>query len=318
MKRFTTFCAKYNVSDPFPVSEYLLCGFATFLAEDGLAPQSVKSYLAAVRNTQLSLGLPDPREQSTLPVLKRVQLGISRSRLGRQQSSKVRLPITGQVLRRVKAELEQSRHPEGVVLWAVCCVAFFGFFRLGELLLASRDAFNPSLHLAWGDVAVDSTLNPRMVRCHLKHSKTDQLGRGVYVVLGRTGLELCPVAAVLAFMACRGDQPGPFFLTTARVPLTKSDFISILRTLLASIGLPAADYAGHSFRIGAATSAALAGVEDSTIQLLGRWQSAAFLRYIRTPHEQLAAISRTLAAPSSTPAGTTAVGPSAGGVTCDS
>ena len=43
-----------------------------------------------------------------------------------------------------------------------------------------------------------------------------------------------------------------------------------------------------SFRIGAATAAAQAGVEDSVIQLLGRWSSAAFLAYIRTPREDLA------------------------------
>ncbi len=34
-----------------------------------------------------------------------------------------------------------------------------------------------------------------------------------------------------------------------------------------------------AFGLGAATSAALAGLEDSTIQTLGRWQSAAFLQY---------------------------------------
>jgi hypothetical protein len=296
------FSSRYNVSDPFPVTEYLLCCFATFLANEGLAPQSIKSYLAAVRNTQLSLGLPDPREQSAFPV--------SRARLGRQQPSRVRLPITGQVLRRVKADLEQSGHPERTVIWAVCCVAFFGFFRLGELLLPSQDAFNPRLHLAWGDVAVDDTRNPRMVRCRLKQSKTDQLGRGVDVVLGITGLDLCPVAAVLGYIALRGDQSGPFFLTTAKVPLTKTDFITKFRAILGRIGLPAEDYAGHSFRIGAATSAALAGMDDSMIQLLGRWQSAAFLRYIKTPHDRLASISRTLAStPTSTPLGPPTSGP---------
>lgn len=36
----------------------------------------------------------------------------------------------------------------------------------------------------------------------------------------------------------------------------------------------------HSFRIGAATSAAKAGIEDSTIHMLGRWSSSAFLVYI--------------------------------------
>ena len=121
-------------------------------------------------------------------------MGISRARLGRQQPSHVRFAITGQVLRRVKADLEQSGHPERTVIWAVCCVAFF---RLGELLLPSQDAFNTRLHLAWGDVAVDDT---RMVRCHLKQSKADQLGQGVDVVLGKTGLDLSPVAAVLGYI----------------------------------------------------------------------------------------------------------------------
>ena len=126
--------------------------------------------------------------------------------------------------------------------------------------------------------------NPRMVQCHLKQSKTDQLGRGVDVVLDKTRLNLCPVTAVLGYIALRGDQSGPFFLTTAKTPLSKSNFISKFCAILGRIGLPAEEYAGLRFRKGAATSAALsaalAGVEDSIIQLLGRWQSAAFLRYI--------------------------------------
>lgn len=87
------------------------------------------------------------------------------------------------------------------------------------------------------------------------------------------------------WLSCPTGVTGLFFLTTAKVPLTKPDFISIFRGILDSIGLPAADYAGHSFRNGAAISAVLAGVEDSKIQLLGQWQSAAFLRYIPTAHE---------------------------------
>ena len=167
--------------------------------------------------------------------------------------------------------------------------------RVGELLLPAPGAFNPRLHLAWGDVAVDNPNDPRMVRCHLKQSKTDQMGRGVDVVLGRTSLPLCPVAALVGYIALRGSRPGPFFLTSAGVPITKPEFIKVFRQTLSAVGYPAEEYAGHSFRIGAATSAALAGVEDSTIQLLGRWQSSAFLSYIRTPDGRLAELSRTLA-----------------------
>ena len=38
MKEFTTFCLRHNVFDPFPVTEYLLCCFAAFMAEEGPSP----------------------------------------------------------------------------------------------------------------------------------------------------------------------------------------------------------------------------------------------------------------------------------------
>ena len=178
----------------------------------------------------------------------------------------------------------------------MCCTAFFGFFRLGELLQSLQAHFNPELHLSWGDMAVDNPQNPKMLKLRLRQSKTDQFGRGVDVVLGKTGCEICPVSAVLSYVSVRGGQQGPFFLKSTKRPLLKQDFITEIRGVLTVIGFPKDQYAGHSFRIGAATSAALAGVEDSTIQIMGRWQSAAFLRYVRTPLERLAAIAATIAA----------------------
>ena len=63
-------------------------------------------------------------------------------------------------------------------------------------------------------------------------------------------------------------------------------------------GLPSDQSAGHSFHIGAATTGAQVGElawKDSMIQTLGQWHSAAFLRYIRTPHDQLAVLPVSLA-----------------------
>ena len=54
-----------------------------------------------------------------------------------------------------------------------------------------------------GDVAVDDHSNPSLVRIHLGKSKTDQLGIGVDIHLGRTDEDLCPVAALLAYLAVR-------------------------------------------------------------------------------------------------------------------
>jgi len=47
LRRFAQFCTLYNVLTPFPVSESLLCYFATHLSRDKLAPQTIKVYLGA-------------------------------------------------------------------------------------------------------------------------------------------------------------------------------------------------------------------------------------------------------------------------------
>ncbi len=60
------------------------------------------------------------------------------------------------------------------------------------------------------------------------------------------------------------------------------------------MGLNAEDYAGLSFCIGAATTAAAQGVEDSTIRSLGRWRSTAFLSYVHSSGETLAEIAPNL------------------------
>ena len=141
---------------------------------------------------------------------------------------------------------------------------------------------------------MDSVEAPTLLRVKLKQSKTDQLRQGVEVFVGKTGCCLCPVAAVLAYMAIRGDQAGPFFQARDNKPLTKASFTKEVRGVLQAIGLPYQDFAGHSFRIGAATAAAKAGIEDSTIRMMGRWTSSAFLTYIRTPRDQLAKLSANL------------------------
>ena len=294
LKCFYLFCTRYTVINPYPLSEHLLCSFAAHLADQGLSPQSIKTYLSAVRSVQISLGFPDLRDRSSLPYLKRVQAGISRCRGQKGSPTKQRLPVTAEVLRRVQRVLTSPDRKERTVVWAIAVTAFFGFFRLGELLPDTCSTFDPKTDLAWGDLAVDSHTDTRTAKIHLKKSKCDQFGKGVDVYLGRTDLDLCPVTALLAYIETRGSGPGPLFVDSSQARITNPWFIGQFRDVLATAGLPQQEYAGHSFRIGAATTAASVGLEDSTIQLLGRWQNAAFLRYVRTPGTQLATLSASL------------------------
>ena len=100
----------------------------------------------------------------------------------------------------------------------------------------------------------------------------------------------------MAFMAARGPETGPLFRCQNGHPLTRDAFVRGIRAALQEAGFDPAKYAGHSFRIGAATTAAARGVEDSLIKTLGRWESSAYLLYVRIPRERLASISSQLAA----------------------
>ena len=178
------------------------------------------------------------------------------------------------------------------MLWAAASLCFFGFFRSGDITVQSAGAFDPRVHLAWGDVSVDGNVPPSKIRVFLKRSKTDQFGRGVEVFVGATGDVV--LQATVTYSARRGDLPGPFFRTDSGIPLTKARFVDGVRSALTQAGIATQGYSGHSFRIGAATTAASAGIQDSVIQQLGQWSSSAFLTYIRTPRDALASHSAAL------------------------
>ena len=118
-------------------------------------------------------------------------------------------------------------------------------------------------------MAVDDPKKRQAVIIHLKRSKTDPFQSGVSVYLARTFKDLCPVEALLAYLHIRGKAPGPLFRLEDGTPLRKSKFISLVRLALASQGMvDKKRYSGHSYRIGAAMSAAMQGISDSNIKLL--------------------------------------------------
>ena len=60
----------------------------------------------------------------------------------------------------------------------------------------------------------------------------------------------------------------------------RNDFNKELRQALQCCDLDPITFKSHSFRIGAATTAAQLGIADSQIRTLGRWKSDAFKQYI--------------------------------------
>ena len=89
-------------------------------------------------------------------------------------------------------------------------------------------------------------------------------------------------------------QKGPLFSGGRFSPLSRANVTAALRQLLQGTNEEAKNYASHSFRIGAATTAAAAGLPLALIKTLGSWKSNAYETYIQYLPSSLYAVSSLL------------------------
>ena len=291
-RRYLTFCERAHIQPPFPVCENIMVRFVAFLYTEKLTGGTVKSYMAAVRHSQISLGLGDPK-LGEMTQLEYVMKGLKRK--ATYSTRRTRLPITPIILGQLKRVWQlRPDQRDTSMLWAAATMCFFGFLRAGEVVTSGPRTFDPSSNLAYGDVLCDSQFPPQFLEVRIKASKTDPFRKGVSVYLGRSGTDICPVAAVLDYMTRRGSAVGPFYTYANGDYLSRERFVRDVRRALELAGLNCSLYCGHSFRIGAATTAARQGIQDSLIKTLGRWESSAYTVYIRTPRETLCSVAKTL------------------------
>ena len=251
---------------------------------DCLHHSSIKVYLSAIHSLHIDFGYADP-------LVNRLQLQHLLRGIKRHQGSNLpqRQPVTADLMSVLHRSLDLS-NPDNVMLWAACCLGFFGFLRAGEC--TTNGPFDPLVHLTPADLQVDSHANPQSFRVLIKCSKTDPFWQGWFIFLGRGSVPLCHVTALSNYLHIQGPAAGPLFLFQDGLPLSRSRLSSFLQSTLQAAGVPG-KFSGHSFRIGAATTAAQKGLPD-LIKTLGRWSNDAYLLYERTPVETIISVAAKL------------------------
>ena len=170
--RYYSFYQQLNCS-PLPSTEQLLLLFVAHLANEGLAHSTIKVYLSALHNLHIATGYHQTFTNQLTTRVKQVLQGIKWAQT-RQSSPRVRLPIAIQLMHRnITALLKEPHNYENILLWAACCIAFFGFLRCSEFTVPSVQEYNPSTHLSYDDVSLDSLDSPSAIQIHIKQSKTD-------------------------------------------------------------------------------------------------------------------------------------------------
>ena len=109
-----------------------------------------------------------------MPRLEQVLKGIKRQYAKKSPPQRPRLPMTPEVLAKIKAIWSKDPSKfDHVMLWAACCLCYFAFLRSGKITVPLESAYDSSTHLNMSDVSVNSVVNPSVVKVQIKASKTD-------------------------------------------------------------------------------------------------------------------------------------------------
>lgn len=263
----------------WPPSDQHIIQFIVSCSLRGLSSASVRTYLSGI---SFKCKLQYTRDPTQNFVVKKLLAGMSRL----ISTTDARLPITPALLEKLINVLPVvcSSLYEVILFSAVFSCSYFGLFRVSELVL---DSTKGSSSHAMDASSIQFFQDNSAVKIYVAHSKTDQLGRGVVLILPAVKGKVCPVKLLKQFSMQRPKIQGPFFCHFDRSPLTRYQFNAILKKSLSCIGVDIKKYKSHSFRIGGATTASINGISDGQIKELGRWESRAYKRYIRIPTSKL-------------------------------
>ena len=276
---YLDFCRRQR-HDPLPPSEQLLIWFLTARA-DTISWKTAQVYMSGLRTFFIEHGFSNPFKEFDL--LRLTLQGLKREQ--GQQPRRPRKPITPSLLKQLSERLhhDQASDHDKAMLWAAFTTAFFGFLRVSEF--TSQGQHDPRVHLTVNDVRIQQSY----ASIRIKTSKVDPYRKGHKVHLAANHGPLCPVTALAryAYRRLTASRVAPFFQFDSGRPLTRKSLAFHLHRLLKGVGMRAVSYNTHSFRIGAATAAARAGMPGWSIRRLGRWHSSAYHGYISAAHQKI-------------------------------
>ena len=271
---FVTFLqSKCNHADIFPITNTHVVSYLADLFSKNYAPSTMSVKLSAISFIHKICDLPDP---CNCFLVKHMLTGAKRLRSKPDARKPILLPDLYKIVDSIEA-IQISPYNK-CLLQAMYLVAFHAFLRIGEITQHSTQADNHNLTINSIKWELDSVI------IHMKTYKHSH-NRPVSLRIDQQHQKVnyCPVRALKRYLTLRGAAPGYLFCLSNGKPVSRFQFTNWLQESLMTAGLSSSSFKSHSFRIGAATTAASLGISDDKIRLMGRWHSDSFKKYIRIP-----------------------------------
>lgn len=285
---FTNFCLIYGRKPYIPVElDWLECYADYLMDEKELQYQTIKSYFSALKFLHIINNVDIKNFLN--PRLRVVFDGIKNECLVLRSKPNYRGVITWSILRILSHCLAKSPvlvdHDRQVV-WTLFLLAFFGAFRMGELLSTEQNSFDPFRAISWSKIR-ESSPDHYLVDILIPKVSEKPLGFVVDIFKYSGSENLCPISnlnRLLLMVKTKNllhlDQP--VFKLLSGTLLTPRFINNLLKSFLIPI-FPGMKFTTHSFRAALpshmATHPEIFTEEDA--KLSGRWASATVRRYQR-------------------------------------
>ena len=273
-KRYKDFCTIFNVK-AFPVTQWQLVRYATFLSFYFTSPKSIDNYVASVCTINELTGYGKVVKGI---LYKKAMAGIRRKLKHIEIRAK---PITFEMIHKILRQVN-FHDDKQLASWTAVIYGFHLFLRKSNLV---PDA--PRIEDEKQFQRKDFRIHNNVMLVHIKWAKNRQFGGNeklLIPIVSDIESDLCP----FYWFNCMAKQipalPNAAAFSYPRegklIPLTYRDVQMQLRDWLTMAGYSGATFSMHGLRCGTTTTAFEVGVPGFSIKILGDWASSAYLRYI--------------------------------------
>ncbi len=288
-----------TIADPIPLLQLFARRYRTGAVAprgDAVASKTVARALRAVGQTLAALGQPDPRltTQGTIDLRLTRQLAA----YGKEDPPPTRnKPVPTSVLRKAIEYRRLANSSKAQAIVDMLLLGFYFMLRPGEYAHTKSKESCPfrfkHLHLFAGRHRINHFTAPihqlyTATSIALEFDKQKNGVRGELITLSRSGHSiLCPVVAAISRVQhlrqhnATPNTPLYSYWQQSWKTIISQDLTYALRTAATTLGPAEAEsISARSLRSAGAMALYCAGMDKTTIQLLGRWKSDELLRYL--------------------------------------